>query len=126
MTPNDRFTQIEIFSSDLARQTDRIDATTQYLVRMASHHSDQFEFVIRKMTGFNEKQEAMQADIEQLKAGQAKLEAGQAKLEAEVADLKSGQQELRIAVTQLTTNVDQLTANVGQILTILTSGNSKS
>jgi hypothetical protein len=67
MAPNDRSTQIETFISDLARHTDRIDATTQYLAKMAIHHSDQFVFVLGELSDAKLTQAKMQLDIDSLK-----------------------------------------------------------
>ncbi len=57
--------------------------------------------ILHAISIINQRQERMESDITDLKAGQAKLEAGQAKLEAGQTKLEAGQTKLEAGQTKL-------------------------
>ena len=76
------------------------------------------------MEATNQRQDRLEADVAELKAGQARLEGdvselkiGQARLEADVAELKAGQARLEGDVAELKTGQARLEGDVAELKT---------
>ena len=71
--------------------------------------------ILHAISIINQRQERMESDITDLKAGQAKLEAGQAKLEAGQTKLEAGQTKLEAGQAKMESDITDLKAGYARL-----------